>query len=92
MSNMTRTIHFTKMQGAGNDYIYVNTLLYNIPDPEKRRHSMEQAAFWNRKRRSGAHLQAHKHESQLQNAHLQCRRLRGHDVRKRIKMHREVSL
>jgi len=35
MSNMTRTIHFTKMQGAGNDYIYVNTLLYNIPDPEK---------------------------------------------------------
>ena len=22
------------MQGAGNDYIYVNTLLYNIPDPE----------------------------------------------------------
>ena len=22
------------MQGAGNDYIYVNTLLYNVPDPE----------------------------------------------------------
>lgn len=28
-------IPFTKMQGAGNDYIYVNTLLYNVPDPEK---------------------------------------------------------
>jgi len=28
------TIHFTKMHGAGNDYIYVNTLLYSIPDPE----------------------------------------------------------
>ena len=27
-------IPFTKMQGAGNDYIYVNTLLYNVPDPE----------------------------------------------------------
>lgn len=26
-------IKFTKMHGAGNDYIYVNTLLYNIPDP-----------------------------------------------------------
>lgn len=26
-------IEFTKMHGAGNDYIYVNTLLYNIPDP-----------------------------------------------------------
>ena len=24
---------FTKMHGAGNDYIYVNTLLYNISDP-----------------------------------------------------------
>ena len=28
-------VKFTKMHGAGNDYIYVNTLLYNIPDPEK---------------------------------------------------------
>lgn len=28
-------IKFTKMHGAGNDYIYVNTLLYNIPAPEK---------------------------------------------------------
>lgn len=28
-------IHFTKMHGAGNDYIYVNTLLYNIDDPER---------------------------------------------------------
>lgn len=31
---MTPAIHFTKMHGAGNDYIYVNTLLYSIPDPE----------------------------------------------------------
>lgn len=30
---MTQRIHFTKMHGAGNDYIYVNTILYNIPDP-----------------------------------------------------------
>ena len=28
-------VRFTKMHGAGNDYIYVNTLLYNIPDPTK---------------------------------------------------------
>ncbi len=26
-------VRFTKMHGAGNDYIYVNTLLYDIPDP-----------------------------------------------------------
>ena len=32
---MKDKIRFTKMHGAGNDYIYVNTLLYNIPDPEK---------------------------------------------------------
>lgn len=31
---MSRTIPFTKMHGAGNDYIYVNTLLYSVPDPE----------------------------------------------------------
>ena len=30
---MTETERFTKMHGAGNDYIYVNTLLYNIEDP-----------------------------------------------------------
>ncbi len=30
---MARMIGFTKMHGAGNDYIYVNTLLYSIPDP-----------------------------------------------------------
>ena len=30
---MKQAIHFTKMHGAGNDYIYVDTLLYNIADP-----------------------------------------------------------
>jgi diaminopimelate epimerase len=28
-----KKIHFTKMQGCGNDYIYVNTMLYDIPEP-----------------------------------------------------------
>ena len=32
---MKHKIHFTKMHGAGNDYIYVNTLLYNIDEPEE---------------------------------------------------------
>ena len=32
---MKNVIHFTKMHGAGNDYIYVNTMLYDIPDPAK---------------------------------------------------------
>ncbi|MGM9759258.1 MAG: diaminopimelate epimerase [Parabacteroides sp.] len=32
---MTRQIQFTKMHGAGNDYIYVNTMEYPLADPEK---------------------------------------------------------
>lgn len=32
---MADRIRFTKMHGAGNDYIYVNTLLYSIPDPAR---------------------------------------------------------
>ena len=32
---MANTIHFTKMHGAGNDYIYVNTLIDMIPHPVK---------------------------------------------------------
>ena len=31
---MKEKIGFTKMHGAGNDYIYVNTLLYNVPNPQ----------------------------------------------------------
>ena len=31
---MTKSVRFTKMHGAGNDYIYVDTLLYNVPAPE----------------------------------------------------------
>lgn len=40
--NMGKKIEFTKMHGAGNDYIYVNTLLYNIARPE------EAAKDWSR--------------------------------------------
>lgn len=32
---MTESIRFTKMHGAGNDYIYVNTLAYPIANPEE---------------------------------------------------------
>ena len=33
-SKKIRKIGFTKMHGAGNDYIYVNSTLYDISDPE----------------------------------------------------------
>ena len=32
-NKVTRKIGFSKMHGAGNDYIYVNSMLYDIPDP-----------------------------------------------------------
>ena len=32
---MATRVHFTKMHGAGNDYIYVNTLQNQVPDPVK---------------------------------------------------------
>lgn len=32
---MKNPVRFTKMHGAGNDYIYIDTSLYDIPDPEK---------------------------------------------------------
>ncbi len=32
---MKETVRFTKMHGAGNDYIYVDTQVYEIPEPEK---------------------------------------------------------
>ena len=32
---MVKSVKFTKMHGAGNDYIYVDTQKYNIPDPSK---------------------------------------------------------
>ncbi len=33
---MTQKIHFHKMHGSGNDYIYINTIKYNIANPEEK--------------------------------------------------------
>ena len=30
---MRKSVRFTKMHGAGNDYIYVDTQKYDVPDP-----------------------------------------------------------
>lgn len=35
MNKMITNIKFTKMHGAGNDYIYVNSALFNINNPEE---------------------------------------------------------
>lgn len=31
---MAHTVRFTKMHGAGNDYIYVDTSIYRISNPQ----------------------------------------------------------
>ena len=33
MSKMAQKIRFSKMHGCGNDYIYVNTMEFTVPDP-----------------------------------------------------------
>lgn len=33
--NMKQKVGFTKMHGIGNDYIYINTLLYKVPHPKQ---------------------------------------------------------
>lgn len=35
MYKMARSVRFTKMHGAGNDYIYVDTQKYSIPNPSE---------------------------------------------------------
>ena len=35
MSKTTETVHFVKMHGAGNDYIYVDTMSQHVPHPER---------------------------------------------------------
>ena len=32
---MTNPIRFTKMHGAGNDYIYINSMAYPLENPEE---------------------------------------------------------
>ena len=73
---MTRTIHFTKMHGAGNDYIYINTV--------------ECSAHRHWQRWFGAHWEVARARGRFLYAHIQCRWVRGHDVRKRVKMYWQV--
>ena len=32
---MAQKISFTKMHGCGNDYIYVNTMQFSVPNPSE---------------------------------------------------------
>ncbi len=70
---MKETVHFTKMHGAGNDYIYVDTQLYDIPDPEKA--AIAWSAYHTGIGSDGLVLigkAARRQKSRLLHAHLQC--------------------
>ena len=81
---MKETVHFTKMQGAGNDYIYVDTQMYDIPDPEKA--AIAWSAYHTGIGSDGLVLIGQK--SRLFDAHLQRRWFRSDDVRQCKPMHR----
>lgn len=50
---MTEPIRFTKMHGAGNDYIYVNTG-FSGPDPEELAIRLSWSPYRDRARRTGS--------------------------------------
>ena len=82
---MATTIKFTKMQGTGNDYIYVNTLSSPLQDPIKA--ARKWSAYHTGIGADGLVL-----IGVSENAYIQCRRLRSHDVWKRLALHRQICI
>ena len=64
---MTNPVRFTKMHGAGNDYIYVNTMAYPLENPEKQ-------AVTEQARGEAYRLQAFRHPIPVER-HLHAQRL-----------------
>ena len=81
---MTRAIKFTKMHGAGNDYIYVDTTQYPISHPE------ELARAWSAPH-TGIGSDGLVLIGSSDKADIQCRRLGGPDVRQCKPLHRKIS-
>ena len=71
---MATTIKFTKMQGTGNDYIYVNTLSSPLQDPIKA--ARKWSAYHTGIGADGLVLIGVS-EKRIQYAYIQCRRLRS---------------
>ena len=85
--NAMRKIRFSKMHGAGNDYIYVNAMQYPIDQP-----AQAALAWSDRHKGIGADRLVASERGRLLDAHIQCRRQRGHDVRQRVTLHRQISI
>jgi len=80
---MATTIKFTKMQGTGNDYIYVNTLSSPLQDPIKA--ARKWSAYHTGIGADGLVLIGASEKADF-------RRLRSHDVWKRLALHRQICI
>ena len=85
---MTRTIKFTKMHGAGNDYIYVDTTKFPISNPE------ELSRIWSAPHTGigsdGLVLIGASDKADFSMRDIQCRRLGSPDVRQCKPLHRKI--
>ena len=74
-------MRFTKMQGIGNDYLYVNCFEEVVEDPQRLALVM-----------SRPHFGAGADGLVLIDAHLQCRWQRSRNVRQRHPLHRQICV
>ena len=87
---MATTIKFTKMQGTGNDYIYVNTLSSPLQDPIKA--ARKWSAYHTGIGADGLVLIGASEKADFSMTYIQCRRFRSHDVWKRLALHRQICI
>ena len=80
---------FTKMQGIGNDYVYVNCFEETVADPERVSEIISDRHFGIGA--DGLVLIMPSDKADF-NENVQCRRQRGKYVRKRHTLHRQVCL
>lgn len=81
---------FAKMQGTGNDYIYVNCFEETVFDPPAAAKFLSDRHFGVGS--DGLVLIEPSDQSGFQNGYLQFRRVAGEDVRKRRTLRRKICL
>ena len=83
-------MNFTKMQGIGNDYIYVNCFEEYVPHPEELAVRLSDRHFGIGS--DGLILIRPSEQADADDGSIQCRRLPGYDVRERDSLCGKVPL
>lgn len=86
---MATTIKFTKMQGTGNDYIYVNTLSSPLQDPIKA--ARKWSAYHTGIGADGLVLIGASEKADF-SMRIFNADARSHDVWKRLALHRQICI